>query len=216
MFFISLKTRIVSTPNTIDNENGWVNNFSKTSNMEQKAIAESLEWQNKHPFIREMTINDIEQIEDLERKVYQGIWGINIWFIWNEIRDMFNKLGWESNVSFVWQNEEWKILWYILAYKKKMENGVTWIHIWDFLMDEKYRWKLWLLMIRHWMDEVKRNYPYMAVFARAREKTSYSMIKFFAERNWYEITKDVVSETWWEIFHNVVLSPKVLVYFPRN
>ena len=206
----------MSTPNTIDNENGWVNNFSKTSNMEQEAIAESLEWQNKHPFIREMTINDIEQIEDLEREVYQGIWGINIWFIWNEIRDMFNKLGWESNVSFVWQNEEWKILWYILAYKKKMENGVTWIHIWDFLMDEKYRWKLWLLMIRHWMDEVKRNYPYMAVFARAREKTSYSMIKFFAERNWYEITKDVVSETWWEIFHNVVLSPKVLVYFPRN
>jgi hypothetical protein len=37
-------------------------------------------------------------------------------------------------------------------------------------------------MIHHWMKEVKEKYPNMPVFTRARENTSYRMIKAFAEK----------------------------------
>jgi hypothetical protein len=48
----------------------------------------------------------------------------------------------------------------------------------------------------------------MPVFTRARENTSYRMIKAFAEKQWYEIVKDEIMEDWWENFHWVIMNPK--------
>jgi hypothetical protein len=48
----------------------------------------------------------------------------------------------------------------------------------------------------------------MPIFTRAREKTSYRMIKAFAERKWYQIVEDKTVEDEWENFHRVVMNPK--------
>jgi hypothetical protein len=48
----------------------------------------------------------------------------------------------------------------------------------------------------------------MSVFTRARENTSYRMIKAYAEKQWYEITRNEIVEDGWENFHRVVMKPK--------
>lgn len=58
------------------------------------------------------------------------------------------------------------------------------------------------------MQEIKKNYPGMPIFTRAREKTSYRMIKVFTEKQWYEIVKDEKIEDWWEMFHRIIMNPK--------
>lgn len=89
-----------------------------------------------------------------------------------------------------------------------MEDGTPWVYISDFAIEEKERWTAWVEMIYQWMDEVKKNYPNMPIFTRAREKTSYRMIKAFAERKWYQIVEDKTVEDEWENFHRVVMNPK--------
>ena len=163
----------------------------------------------KKVWIHPLSIEDVIQISYMEWKIYPSSMKDHLWNLQHEITASIlnNTLKNRPNLSFAWYNEEWKIWWYILAYQWKMGDGTPWVYISDFAMDEKERWTAWVKMIHHWMEEVKKNYPGMPVFTRARENTSYRMIKAFAERKWYEIVEDEIMEDWWEKFHRVVMNP---------
>ena len=164
----------------------------------------------KKTWIHPLSIEDVVQISYMEWKIYPSSMKDHLWNLQHEITASIlnNTLKNRSNLSFVWYNEEWKIWWYILAYQWKMEDGTPWIYISDFAMDEKERWTSWIKMIHHWMEEAKTNYPGMPIFTRARENTSYRMVKAFAEKKWYQIVEDEIMEDWWENFHRVVMDPK--------
>ena len=164
----------------------------------------------KKTWIYPLSVEDVVQISYMEWKIYPSSMKDHLWNLQHEITASIlnNTLKWRPNLSFAWYNEEWKIWWYILAYQWKMEDGTQWIYISDFAMDEKERWAAWIKMIHHWMKEVKEKYPDMPVFTRARENTSYRMIKAYAKKQWYEITADKTVEDGWENFHRVVLNPK--------
>ena len=164
----------------------------------------------KKIWIHPLSIEDVVQISYMEWKIYPSSMKDHLWNLQHEITASIlnNTLKNRPNLSFAWYNEEWKIWWYILAYQWRMKDWTPWVYISDFAMDEKERWTAWVKMIHHWMDEVKKNYPDMPVFTRARENTSYRMIKAFAERKWYEIVEDEIMQDWWEKFHRVVMNPK--------
>ena len=179
----------------------------------------SLQWEldaweqkekEKKVWIYPLSIEDVVQISYMEWKIYPASMKDHLWNLQHEITASIlnNTLKKRENLSFSWYNQEWKIWWYILAYQWKMEDWTPWIYISDFAMDEKERGSAWIKMIHHWMEEVKKNYPKMPVFTRAREKTSYRMIKAYAEKKWYEIVNDEIMEDWWENFHWVVMKPK--------
>ncbi len=171
-------------------------------------------WEQKEKekkiWIHPLSIEDVVQISYMEWKIYPSSMKDHLWNLQHEITASIlnNTLKWRPNLSFARYNEEWKIWWYILAYQWKMEDWTPWVYISDFAMDEKERWTAWIKMIHHWMKEVKEKYPNMPVFTRARENTSYRMIKAFAEKQWYEIVKDEIMEDWWENFHWVIMNPK--------
>ena len=89
-----------------------------------------------------------------------------------------------------------------------MKDWTPWIYISDFSMDEKNRWMWGVKMIHHRMEQVKKHYPDMPIFTRARENTSYRMVKALCERKWYRIVEDEIMEDWWENFHRVVMEPR--------
>ena len=96
-----------------------------------------------------------------------------------------------------------------------MEDGTTWIYISDFAMDEKNRKMWWGKLIYYWIKHVKKYYPDMPIFTRARALTSYRLIKdektekyTKPEKYWYKVIQDEVIEDWWENFHWVVMNPK--------
>ena len=183
---------------------------SKSYSLQWKLDAwEQIEKQKK-VWIHPLSIEDVVQISYMEWKIYPSSMKDHLWNLQHEITASIlnNTLKGRPNLSFTWYNEEWKIWWYILAYQWKMEDGTPWVYISDFAIDEKERWAAWIKMIHHWMQEVKKNYPGMPIFTRARENTSYRMVKAFAGRQWYEITKDEIVEDWWENFHRVVLEHK--------
>jgi len=164
----------------------------------------------KKTWIHPLSIEDVVQISYMEWKIYPESMKDHLWNLQHEITASIlnNTLKWRPNLSFAWYNEEWKIWWYILAYQWKMEDGTPWVYISDFAIDKNDRWTAWLKMIYHWMQEVKKNYPGMPVFTRARENTSYRMVKAFSDRYWYEITEDDLMRDGWENFHWVVMKPK--------
>jgi len=191
----------------------FVNAYSDNS------LSYSLQWdldaweqkeKEKKAWIFPLSIEDVVQISYMEWKIYPASMKDHLWNLQHEITASIlnNILKWRQNLSFAWYNKEWKIWWYILAYQWKMEDWTPWVYISDFAIDEKERWSAWIKMINYWMEKVKQEYPEMPVFTEARESTSYRMIKAYAQKKWYEITKDEISHTWWENFHWVVMEPK--------
>lgn len=132
----------------------------------------------------------------------------HLWNLQHEITASIlnNTLKNRPNLSFAYYNEKWEICGYILAYQWKMPDWTPWIYISDFAMLEKWKW--WIKMINNWMKEVKEKYQSMPVFARARENTSYRMVKVLAEKKWYHIIQDDLIQDVGENRHRVVMKPK--------
>jgi hypothetical protein len=150
------------------------------------------------------------QVSYMEWKIYPSSMKDHLWNLQHEITASIlnNTLKWRENLSFARYNEEGKIWWYILSYQWKMEDGTPGIYISDFAIDKDERWTAWIRMIHHRIRQVKKYYPDMPVFTRARENTSYRMVKSLCEREWYQITEDELMQDWWENFHWVVMKPK--------
>ena len=191
----------------------FVNAYSDNSrsySLQWKLDAWEQKEKEKKVGIYPLSIEDVIQISYMEWKIYPSSMKDHLWNLQHEITASIlnNALKNRPNLSFAWYNGEWKIWWYILAYQWKMKDGTPWVYISDFAIDEKDRWRAWVEMIYYWMQELKKNYPDMPVFTRAREKTSYRMIKAFAGRQWYEIKEDKLMQDWGENFHRVVMEPK--------
>lgn len=63
-------------------------------------------------------------------------------------------------------------------------------------------------MIRHWIQQVKKHYPGMPVFTRAREGTSYRMLTALVEKNGYQITEKEEAEDAGEKFYRITMEAK--------
>ena len=63
-------------------------------------------------------------------------------------------------------------------------------------------------MIRHWIQQVKEHYPGMPVFTRARETTSYRMLKALVEKYGYEITESKKVRDAGENFYWITIEEK--------
>lgn len=191
--------------------NAYTDNSSKYSLM-WKLDAWKQKEKQKKVWIYPLSIEDVVQISYMEWKIYPSSIKHHLWNLQHEITASIlnNTLKWRENLSFAWYNSEWKIWWYLLAYQWKMKDWTPWIYISDFAMEKKERWSAWLKMIHYWMDVVKTKYSWMPIFtrARARESTSYRTIKAFAEKRWYEISKDIIVKDWWENWHRVAMEPK--------
>ena len=182
---------------------------SKSYSLQWKLDAWEQKEKKKKVWIYPLSIEDVVQISYMEWRIYPESMKDHLWNLQHEITASIlnNTLKKRKNLSFAWYNKEWKIWWYILAYQWKMEDWTPWIYISDFAMEKKYRWPAWIEIIHYWMKIVKEKYPDMPVFTRAREGTSYRMIKVYAEKKWYEITNDEIKEDCWENFHWVVMKP---------
>ena len=63
-------------------------------------------------------------------------------------------------------------------------------------------------MIRHWIQQVKEHYPGMPDFTRARETTSYRMLKALVEKYGYEITESKKVRDAGENFYWITMEEK--------
>ena len=198
----------------------FVNAYSDNSesySLKWKLDAWEQKEKKKKTWIHPLSIEDVVQISYMEWKIYPSSMKDHLWNLQHEITASIlnNTLKWRPNLSFTRYNEEWKIWWYILAYQWKMEDGTPWIYISDFAMDEKNRKMWWGKLIYYWIKHVKKYYPDMPIFTRARALTSYRLIKdektekyMKPEKYWYKVIQDEVIEDWWENFHWVVMNPK--------
>lgn len=190
----------------------FVNAYS--DNSESYSLQWDLDaWEQKEKqkkvWIYPLSIEDVIQISYMEWKIYPSSMKDHLWNLQHEITASIlnNTLKWRENLSFTRYNEEWKIWWYILAYQWITKERKPWIYISDFAIDEKERWTAWVQMIFHRIQQVKKYYPDMQIFTRARKNTSYRMIKSLTEREWYNITKDYIERDWGEDFHRVIIKP---------
>lgn len=89
-----------------------------------------------------------------------------------------------------------------------MEDGRTGIYLSDFVIDEQARGRSGLAMIFHWIQQIKKHYPEMPVFTKARASTSYRMLIALVEKYGYQITEDQRVRYGGEDFHFITMEAK--------
>ena len=164
----------------------------------------------KKTWIHPLSIEDVDQISYLEGKIYPETMKHHLGNLQHEITASFlnNQLKGRANLSFAWYDDKGKVRGYLLAYQGKMEDGRAWIYLSDFAIDKQARGHSGLEMIRHWIQQVKEHYPGMPVFTRARETTSYRMLKALVEKYGYEITESKKVRDAGENFYWITMEEK--------
>ena len=164
----------------------------------------------KKTWIHPLSIEDVDQISYLEGKIYPETMKHHLGNLQHEITasSLNNQLKGRANLSFAWYDDKGKVRGYLLAYQGKMEDGRAWIYLSDFAIDEQARGHSGLEMIRHWIQQVKEHYPGMPVFTRARETTSYRMLKALVEKYGYEITESEKVRDAGENFYWITMEEK--------
>ena len=164
----------------------------------------------KKNWIHPLSIEDVDQISYLEGKIYPETMKHHLGNLQHEITASFlnNQLKGRANLSFAWYDDKGKVRGYLLAYQGKMEDGRAWIYLSDFAIDKQARGHSGLEMIRHWIQQVKEHYPGMPVFTRARETTSYRMLKALVEKYGYEITESKKVRDAGENFYWITMEEK--------
>lgn len=121
-----------------------------------------------------------------------------------------NKLKKRKNIAMTYYNNEWKMVWYILAYQWKSANGKQCIYVPDLAVMKEYQWQIWWRLLLSLISKLKKEWlDDLPIMANARENTSYAIIKDRAEKFWLELKYDKEVEYGnWEKVHNIVLAKK--------
>lgn len=192
--------------------NSYTDNTGEKTSFAQLEAESDFETVNKKKWIHPLMIEDVVSLSYLEDNIHPEWFKNHIWNLQHEITASIlnNRMKWYDDYSMVYYNENWELVWYMLAYKWEWANEESCIYVSDIWVLKKERWRAGLEMMKEFLDRYTNNGEDCPIVAVARTDTSYAIIEKMWAKKWLIIAyDDWETSMWWSYSsHEIVMVRK--------